>query len=135
MFKRLCSFSAIFFIALFAGIIYSAYASYVPFSISSGGNKQRLEWIRIQNNGTVSILAQSSTWVTGSAHAGTGLVTLSWSNIWSAAPSCTCTAIVGGRICAFSGGSPPSTTGVQVNTSNNAGDEDRNFDMTCVGPR
>lgn len=135
--KKLVLFLSIILVLLVGAVLFAkrAHAAYVPYGVSSGALKQRMEWISVQNTGTVSIVAQSG-FVNGIARAGVGLVTMSWpTTIWTSAPACTCTAVVGGRTCAFTGGAAPTISGVQVDTSAGSSDEDRAFYMICIGPR
>jgi hypothetical protein len=102
------------------------------------GTCERKERARIANNGTATVTAQSTKWISSVSKTATGLVTTTFiSGIFSVAPTCVCTPEVGSRVCAIQSSVPPTTTSVGTDTSasNTTTDENKDFDLLCTGIR
>jgi hypothetical protein len=111
---------------------------FIPGNVTSNSSgSERIERARVTNSGTPSVANQSGSWITSITDNGTGDSTINISSgIFSAMPTCTCTAKNGfNRICGIE--TTGSATSVQVYTSLGgvAAGVDYNFDIICMGPR
>lgn len=96
----------------------------------------RIVSAQITNGGVPAVGRQDGTWIDSVDDDGLGLSTINISGgIFSSAPNCTCTIeAAGGRICAFT--NAITSTTVEVTTQNNSGtNEDRNYNVICIGPK
>lgn len=108
-------------------------------SVSTGtANGDKIGRATIANSGSASITSQSTGFLSSVSYVSTGVVdTFFTAGYFSAAPSCTCTARLGGRLCAIDNTTPPSTSGARFWTglSNTAAEANVEFQIICVGPR
>jgi hypothetical protein len=102
--------------------------------ISNSSGTERIERIRVSNNGTATIVSQSdSGWTVNRTSAGFVAVAIP-SGRFSQVPTCNCTAEIGSRVCVVTNLTQTSFT-ANTATSTTAVDEDRNFSVICMGPR
>jgi len=104
-------------------------------SVSSNSNgAERIERIRVLNNGTASIVSQSDGgWTINRTGVGAVVLTIP-SGRFSQAPTCTCNPESGQRICSVVSITATSiTTDIRVPSSGASADID--FDVICMGPR
>lgn len=108
-------------------------------SVSTGtANGDKIGRATIANSGSASITSQSTGFLSSVSYVSTGVVdTFFTAGYFSAAPSCTCTARLGGRLCAIENSAPPSTSGARFWTgaANTATEANVEFQIICVGPR
>lgn len=108
-------------------------------SVSTGtANGDKIGRATIANSGSASITSQSTGFLSSVSYVSTGVVdTFFTAGYFSAAPSCTCTARLGGRLCAIDNATPPSTSGARFWTglANTAAEANVEFQIICVGPR
>lgn len=108
-------------------------------SVSTGtANGDKIGRATIANSGSASITSQSTGFLSSVSYVSTGVVdTFFTAGYFSAAPSCTCTARLGGRLCAIENTAPPSTSGARFWTgaANTATEANIEFQIICVGPR
>lgn len=108
-------------------------------SVSTGtANGDKIGRATIANSGSASITSQSTGFLSSVSYVSTGVVdTFFTAGYFSAAPSCTCTARLGGRLCAIDNTTPPSTSGARFWTglANTAAEANVEFQIICVGPR
>jgi len=108
-------------------------------SVSTGTvNGEKIGRATIANSGSASITSQSTGFLSSVSYVSTGVVdTFFTAGYFSAAPSCTCTARLGGRLCAIDNTTPPSTSGARFWTglANTAAEANVEFQIICVGPR
>jgi len=108
-------------------------------SVSTGTvNGDKIGRATIANSGSASITSQSTGFLSSVSYVSTGVVdTFFTAGYFSAAPSCTCTARLGGRLCAIDNTTPPSTSGARFWTglANTAAEANVEFQIICVGPR
>ncbi len=108
-------------------------------SVSTGtANGDKIGRATIANSGSASITSQSTGFLSSVSYVSTGVVdTFFTAGYFSAAPSCTCTARLGGRLCAIENTAPPSTSGARFWTgaANTAAEANVEFQIICVGPR
>lgn len=108
-------------------------------SVSTGTvNGEKIGRATVANSGSATITSQSTGFLSSVSRASIGLVDLVFTTgYFSASPSCTCTARLGGRLCAIDNTSPPSTTGGRFWTglANTAAEADVEFQVICMGPR
>lgn len=116
-------------------------AAYIPFLVSSGADKIRIEAAVVAGpSGGACAVTEigSSDWINGNASSGaTGACTFSFNaNVWTAAPSCQCTTHGGNtRNCSTS--SAPTTSAwstITFITSTGAA-ENNVISIMCVGQR
>jgi hypothetical protein len=108
-------------------------------SVSTGTvNGDKIGRATVANSGSASITSQSTGFLSSVSYVSTGLVDTFFSTgYFSAAPSCTCTARLGGRLCAIDNTTPPSISGARFWTglANTAAEANVEFQIICVGPR
>ena len=108
-------------------------------SVSTGTtNGERIGRATIANSGSASITSQSTGFLSSVSYVSTGVVdTFFTAGYFSAAPSCTCTARLGGRLCSIDNTAPPSISGARFWTgaANTATEANIEFQIICIGPR
>lgn len=114
-----------------------ALAAYVPYSVTSGQNKERIERAKvdINCNSSTTVLSQSGSWITSCACQGTGdVICTIATGVFSAAPACTYTAQANNNV--SNSGQAPTATSFRARTRT-LGDVDANdtFYVMCMGPR
>lgn len=127
------------FLFLFLFLIpISAFASYLPFPVSSGGSLQRIEWATLNNNfGSCGPTGGISTagWVTINTNNATGNCLYNINGgIFAATPVCFCTAIAGSvdHGCNFSS---IGATSFNFWTWTGSLAENNSAMVMCIGPR
>lgn len=98
----------------------------------------RTEYARIQNNGTCTILSQSSAWISSLSHPATGQCQLTLpAGVFSDLPVCTCAPQDGVSSVSVCPPQVTSTTSILAYTAQSTSSTgfDRNFNIMCIGPR
>lgn len=133
IFGKTFSYGTIF--GFFAAI---ALAAYVPYAVTSGADKQRVEWVRIENSGgTASTKSQSGSWVASYTNPATGKIAVTiTSGVFSAAPSCLCV-VADGDINGFcyQNGTVSSTSATFQTRTDAGSNSNSDVDVICFGPR
>jgi hypothetical protein len=101
---------------------------------SSSSGVVKLVSAYIANSGTPTITRQDGNWISSLTDSGTGYVTINvTSGIFSAAPNCSCSVVVGAsqRLCGIYS---ISTSEIKIRTgTGNGADTDNDFSVICVG--
>ncbi len=105
-------------------------------SSDSGGERIASALIDLSTTGTPTVIRQSGNWISGFVDNGVGDIDVNFvAGTFSSDPYCQCTSHdTGGRICALI--EPTTTSGIQVVMFSDASvAEDRDFMLTCIGPK
>lgn len=120
-----------------------AYATYMPFPVSSGGSLVRAEYAFIGNNGTCTIAQQSGNWLSSVSHSATGQCALTIaSGIFSSNTSiaCSCGGVTNNDLCWVSNitntAAVTNTTTITLGSPSSLGNQvDHNVTVICSGLR
>lgn len=130
-------------ILIFVGIFWSihSFGSYIPYAVTSGGNKFRIEeaWVAgVCTSTPCTIGGQSGSWLSSISRSATGMYAANINaGIFSVAPACIVGAMASTSTRCQVITNTPSTSSVSIYCQNPSllADKDSGFNLICMGSR